>query len=166
MAKVYLFGYKAGSKMKKRVSVFDVAKAFLAMESMTHKKLQKLCYYAQAWYLAFEEKKLFNYSFEAWVHGPVCPELYQEYKDCGYFDIPMEKSIPENLTGEKLQFIQEIFNTYGEFTGDQLEALTHSELPWREARKGLEEWMPSHNNINEKTMEDFYYGTYQAQQEE
>lgn len=31
-------------------TVFDVAEWFLSKESMTNKKLQKLCCYAQAWY--------------------------------------------------------------------------------------------------------------------
>ena len=32
-----------------KVTVFDVAQWFLAKESMTHKKLQKLIYYYYAW---------------------------------------------------------------------------------------------------------------------
>ena len=30
-------------------NIMDVARLFLSQESMSHKKLQKLCYYAQAW---------------------------------------------------------------------------------------------------------------------
>ena len=54
-----------------------VAQYFLSKESMSHKKLQKLCYYAQAWYLANYGKPLMPNRFEAWVHGPVSPDLYR-----------------------------------------------------------------------------------------
>lgn len=37
-----------------KYSVFDVANWFLAHETMMHKKLQKLCYYAQAWFYALK----------------------------------------------------------------------------------------------------------------
>ena len=73
-------------------TVFDVANWFLSKESMTPKKLQKLVYYAYSWYLTLvnESKddltaKLFTSRLEAWVHGPVFPELYQKYK--GYSSI-------------------------------------------------------------------------------
>ena len=47
-------------------------------------KLQKLVYYAQAWHLALRDVPLFEEDFEAWVHGPVIPALYQEYKKFGW----------------------------------------------------------------------------------
>jgi len=37
---------------------------------ITNKKLQKLLYYSQAWYLVFNKKPLFKDKIEAWVHGP------------------------------------------------------------------------------------------------
>jgi len=35
-----------------KTSVLNIAQCFLSKQGMTHKKLQKLCYYAQAWHLA------------------------------------------------------------------------------------------------------------------
>ena len=53
---------------------------------MTHKKLQKLCYYAYSWFIYMEnddieniENRLFEEKFQAWVHGPVNYELYLKY---------------------------------------------------------------------------------------
>ena len=43
-----------------------IAKWFLSKQSMEHKKLQKLCYYAQAWHCALEGKTLFSETIE---HG-------------------------------------------------------------------------------------------------
>jgi uncharacterized phage-associated protein len=56
-------------------TIQQIAQWFLCKESMTHKKLQKLCYYAQAWNLALHNSELFEDRFEAWVHGPVSPVL-------------------------------------------------------------------------------------------
>jgi uncharacterized phage-associated protein len=150
--------------MEKKITIFDVAKTFLTMESMQHKKLQKLCYYAQAWHLALRKKRLFDNKFEAWIHGPVCPELYQEYKEYGWNPIPKEDRLPENIDKETMEFLEDVFNTYGEFNGDQLEYLSHQEKPWKEARNGLEEWEPSNNEIDEDIMRDYYWSVYEAYQ--
>ena len=85
---------------KRRGDIFDLADAFLSIESMTHKKLQKLCYYAKAWYLALYDENLVNEAFEAWVHGAVQPDLYQKYKPYGFNYIPRvfnTKDIPEEF---------------------------------------------------------------------
>jgi uncharacterized phage-associated protein len=36
-------------------------------EVLTNRKLQKLLYYAQAWYLALENRALFAEDFQAWA---------------------------------------------------------------------------------------------------
>jgi len=62
-------------------TIFHVAKYFLdKLGPMSVWKLQKLCYYAQAWSLVWDEKPLFQEDFQAWSNGPVCPELYQIHK--------------------------------------------------------------------------------------
>lgn len=68
---------------KNQRSIFDMAEAFLSIESMTHMKLQKLCYYAKAWYLAIYGENIITEPFEAWVSGAVQPLLYHKYKIYG-----------------------------------------------------------------------------------
>lgn len=117
-------------------SILDVARLFLSYESMTHKKLEKLCYYAQAWHYTLTGKRLVCNEFQAWVHGPVCPELYLQFRKWGYMDIPQVEG-PVNLANKRSQEIVElVYRTYGHLTGDQLEALATSESPWNRARKG------------------------------
>jgi uncharacterized phage-associated protein len=144
------------------ITVFDISDVFLNMEEMTNKKLQKLCYYSQAWHLAFYKKSLVKNKFEAWVHGPVCPELYDKYKVYGWDNIPRVFAVPENIDGDIYEFLEQIFETYGKFSGDQLETLTHSELPWKQAREELEEWEPSHNIISEEIMLSYYRKVYES----
>lgn len=117
--------------------ITEVAKYFLTKESMTHKKLQKLCYYAQAWYLANFDEPLMQTRFEAWVHGPVSPELYSNYRDWGWLRIRQDNSVHPKFTDQKIEkFLDLVYESYGRYSGDQLEAFTHQEEPWKKARAG------------------------------
>jgi uncharacterized phage-associated protein len=156
--------FDTGRRGSNMPSIFEVAKALLCIGSMTHKKLQKLCYYAQAWSLALYGEKLFNEYFEAWVHGPVCPDLYKVYKVHGWNEIPKEGSLPSCINTGHMQFLQDVYNSYSEFSGDELEILTNMEKPWLDARAGLEEWEPSLNRINTVTMQEFYRQVYENAQ--
>lgn len=135
--------------------IFDLAKAFLSIESMTHKKLQKLCYYAKAWYLAINDTNLIDDQFEAWVHGAVQPDLYQEYKMYGFGYIPLNTNI-KGIPEEFMSFAEEVFASYGDLDGDELEQLNHTEMPWKKAREGLKPWQGCNNIIEEYDMKTFY----------
>ena len=122
---------------------------------MTHKKLQKLCYYAKAWYLAIYDTLFIEERFEAWVHGAVQPTLFQKYRGYGFSYIPMNFDtigIPE----EFLSFSREIYESYGNLSGDELEQLNHSEEPWLKARDGLKPWQNSNAVITEESMKSYY----------
>jgi uncharacterized phage-associated protein len=56
-------------------------------DTVSHKKLQKLLYYVEAWNLVHLDSPLLDEDFEAWVHGPVVPELYHVLKEFGFNDI-------------------------------------------------------------------------------
>ena len=140
-------------------TIFDVANFFLSKEEMTHKKLQKLCYYAQAWYCALHQgEPLVDAEFQAWVHGPVAPELYSRYADRGWSPIPKIDSKPQ-MREETMEFLDMVYNTYEDLDGDDLEYLTHQESPWINARKGLEALTPSRN-----VMHEYYLSLYQEEQ--
>ena len=62
-------------------NVFDAARYILLKTGeISTWKLQKLCYYAQAWTLAWTGKPLFPEDFEAWRNGPVCRPLFVRHK--------------------------------------------------------------------------------------
>lgn len=152
------------TSFQKQSIIFEVSQWFLKHEPMSHKKLQKLCYYAYAWFLVFFNdkesmsdhlNKLCPIGFEAWIHGPVSQELYQYYKNYGWNDIPsVDSSV--NLTSDVEDLLNQVWETYGHFTADQLEQLTHSEDPWLEARKGLGVDEPSKKIINDNTILSYY----------
>ena len=144
-----------GDVTKKFGDVFDLANAFLCIDSMTHKKLQKLCYYAKAWYLAINDTNLISEQFEAWVHGAVQPDLYQRCKVYGFGYIPLCNNTQE-IPEEFLTFSREIYDSYGDLNGDELEQLNHTEMPWKNARENLKPWQGSNNIIKESDMKKFY----------
>lgn len=148
--------FSGEEKIRNVVSdVNTIANYFLSEESMSPKKLQKICYYAYSWYLTLYDKCLFDDGkFQAWVHGPVNPKLYDKYKGYGWREIPTnDKPV---LDDELKDFLETILNTFSEFNGDQLENMTHNETPWIEARVGLEPEMPSNNVISDETIKLFY----------
>lgn len=135
--------------------IFALAKAFLSISKMTNKKLQKLCYYAKAWYLALYDCNLISEQFQAWVHGAVQPALYQKYKQYGYGDIPQFTNI-QDIPEEFLSFAREIYASYGHLTGDELEKINHQEMPWLVARGACKPWENCDNEISEENMKLFY----------
>lgn len=140
-------------------SIFDVANWFLTKERMTHKKLQKLCYYAQAWSYAIQPEPITNAIFEAWVHGPVCRELYNKYHPYGfdYLPQPNKASVFDYATED---FLGSVWETYGDQTANALEALSHSEPPWQKARLGLSPDEPSDVRIDPDDMMKYYRSIY------
>lgn len=157
MARV--INFRGGSKMP---SVFDVANYFLKIvdrdsgSSITHLKLQKLVYYAQAWHLVFTGEKMFNEEIQAWVHGPVCPELFKRYADFKYDNLPEpDKQIP-NFDDEEKETLEAVWDAYGDFDGKYLEELTHEEEPWLEARKGYAPGEHCQVKISTDTMKEYY----------
>lgn len=143
----------------------DVADWFLLKENMSNKKIQKLCYYAQAWSLAKLDTDIStNCTFEAWVHGPVNMKLYKKFKSFGWRSLKIVESDIKMVTdkvnavfcAEQKEVLEAVWDTYGMLSADELEALTHEEKPWKEQRKGLNPFENSRNEISVETMKEFY----------
>lgn len=131
---------------------------------MTHKKVQKLCYYAQAWYCAlYDGSPLFGDEIQAWVHGPVIPALYPLYADYKWMQIPQAKVCPA-LPEDAVAVLEAVYNTYGELSGDELERLTHAEEPWNAARGDCKPWTPCNTPISHASMRRFYRDLYDQSQ--
>lgn len=139
-------------------SVFDVAKYILhELGSMSTWKLQKLCYYAQAWSLAWTETPLFDEDFEAWANGPVCRELF--YAHQGKFVVGESDFIRgsiDNLTEDAIDTINVILRDYGNMAPFELRELSHSEEPWIIARNGLPEGARCNTVIKKSDMGKYY----------
>lgn len=143
-------------------------------------KLQKILYYEQAWHMVGFERKnqLFACAPEAWVNGPVYPEIYRIYKDmvpgmCDhlkYEHFLNDGETPEGkvhdlmgrmkLTDEEIALTERVIMLYGSRTQNQLILLTHSEMPWSEKREGLMPYDYSDRPISLDTMYEYYKARY------
>lgn len=138
------------------VNVFDVAKYILQKQgTMSTMKLQKLVYYSQAWSLVWDEEPLFGQDIEAWANGPVVRELYLAHKgiflikDLRYGDI-------SKLNDNQIETIDSVLKFYGDKSGAWLSDLTHSEMPWINARKGYNDNEICYESINLDDIYNYY----------
>lgn len=141
--------------------VFDVADWFLSKEPMTHKKVQKLTYYYKAWgWALYNQDMIPGYEFQAWVHGPVSPELFQKYKGNFWMDLPQTPDNSHVFNARELSLLSSVWETYGGMSANALEVQTHLEEPWRRARGGLPENVNCENVISWEVMRDYYRSVY------
>ena len=138
-------------------------------DTISHKKLQKLLYYVEAWHLVNFNNPILNEDFQAWVHGPVVPELYHKLKEFGFNDLKVVNDEFETVDGkinsiilknkisdETIEFVYSVLDRYGSLTSFELELLSHSEAPWLEARQDYPPHKPCTNIISKDRMKAFY----------
>jgi uncharacterized phage-associated protein len=131
-------------------------------------KLHKLLYYCQAWNLAFGRGRLFQSSFQAWVHGPVSREIYDRFVQSKALYSPVSTNDvragfdPGALPEHERAVLNSVLEVYAPLSGDQLEEMTHREDPWIEARAGVAPAARSENIISEATMQRFYAARLEA----
>jgi len=117
----------------------DVARYFLTLMSeengdlISNLKLQKLVYYAQGSSLALLKRPLFPEPIEAWLHGPVVPVLYDEYKKYDSGPIPRPQDVYfERYDEESQALLNEVYSVFGQYSAWKLANMTHEEAPWKE----------------------------------
>lgn len=165
------------------MKALDISKYVLAFfdefgDHTTNKKLQKLIYYIEAWGLVYTGS-IIDEDFEAWVHGPVIPEVYQNYKGYGYSQIILGyadgdssskrlKVIKKDLAlpNKTESLINAVLTKYGALSSLQLELLSHSEKPWQEARKGLSPVDHSSAVIDKNLMKEYYSSLVNGEKKE
>lgn len=127
-----------------------------AGEAITHLKVQKLVYYADAWYLANFDRPLVKEEFEAWAHGPVARAVFQKYRDNGYEALPPERA--RTVPAEVVSFLEAIHKEYGKFGAKTLERMTHKEDPWKVTRGDLPPEAKCDRPITKLLTRNYYAG--------
>ena len=137
-------------------NVLDVAAYILKKRrTMTTMKLQKLVYYAQAWSLVWDERRLFRDRIEAWASGPVVPRLYRAHK--GKYRVSrIRRGRTSALTKTQKETVNAVLSYYGRKSAQWLRDLTHLEAPWREAREGLQPGDRGQQVITPAAMAEYY----------
>ncbi|TYQ29844.1 Panacea domain-containing protein [Pseudanabaena sp. UWO310] len=152
-----------GENMASQYTALNVAQYILHIanhegQSLDPLKLGKLVYYVQSWSLVFKGEPIFDDVIEAWTHGPVVSQVYQEYKKFGYKKISTLAIAYPNFGDEEALIIREVWDKYKHLSGRQLEKQTHNESPWQEARKraNVNHQDSSKEPILPKDMKAFY----------
>ncbi len=139
--------------MSIKYSADDTANYFLwkaqneEQELLSNMKLQKLIYYAQGLHLTLYDVPLFDDKIEAWTYGPVVPDLYHSYKHCEAGGIPADSNFdPSIIDDDTKDFLDEIYEIFGQFSAIRLLEIAHSDKCWIDAGIGNE---ISHESMRE-----------------
>lgn len=137
----------------------DVTKRILYVaqtngDLITNLKMQKLLYYAQAWFMVNNNKKvLFDDEIQAWQFGPIVPSVYNKLKKFKYNPISMDLSDEnwKSLSKKQTVFIEDFCKFFFKFSATELVSMSHNETPWKEAfKKG------QYSKISEDSMYEYY----------
>ena len=138
-------------------TIFDVAKYIInRCGAMSAMKLQRLCYYAQAWSLAWNDAPLFLENFEAWESGPVCPELFRATQ--GKYPVTADTIAGDgdNLSESEKDVINEILSHYAKYDAQWLSQLACMELPWKKVKNKIRENPDCDRNIPKECIRLYY----------
>lgn len=137
-------------------TVHDVAAYILSREgNLSTMKLQKLCYYAQGWHLAWHGEKLFEEPIEAWRMGPVCPALYKYHR--GEASVSTwTRGSKEALAPHQAGTVNIVVDFYQPFSGFDLGNRTHSERPWLDAWESVAPQWRGRTQISVETLRDYF----------
>ncbi|MBX9843237.1 MAG: DUF4065 domain-containing protein [Xanthobacteraceae bacterium] len=95
--------------------------------------LEKLVYYAQAFYLALEDEPLFGDAIEAWKWGPVVPDVYRRYQAFGADPIVIASDAAISVSRQVSEFLEQVVDFFRRHTAVNLSKATHLETPWLDA---------------------------------
>lgn len=101
-------------------------------ERISEMKLHKLLYFTQRESLIQLGEPLFNEEFLAWKYGPVIPSIRNLYAQDQLIDVPDSKW--EEANKSVLDFV---FSHYAPKEAWSLSDLSHGEISWQRARRGL-----------------------------
>jgi uncharacterized phage-associated protein len=124
---------------KPHYSAKDIANYFLFkaqsdnQELFSNLKIQKLVYYAQGLHLVLRNLPLFKEEIRAWKYGPVVAELYNAFKIHGVEGISPDLSFnPDSIDSKTQNFLNEIYDVFGQFSALRLMELSHTDQCWKE----------------------------------
>lgn len=143
--------------MSAKYRAINIAEYFLwkaqedDQELLSNMKLQKLIYYAQGLHLSLNDSELFEEKVEAWTYGPVVSELYHIYKEHASRGIPANPDFdPLSIDQDTRDFLDEIYEVFGQFSAIRLMELAHSDECWQDVAIGDEITVDSMKGCFEK----------------
>ena len=151
--------------LKNHQSADPVADYFLtaisgqAGDYISNLKLQKLCYLAQGFHLAYFDCPIFDDEIQAWAHGPVVVDLYHRFKRYKWrpIDLSACTTCPaDDLNEDALNILSEVWRVYGQWSARQLENFTHKHPPWIEAYGDRKAGAACDEVISQQAIKDYF----------
>lgn len=122
--------------------IYQIVNWFLNQTSednpITHLALQKLLYFSQSWNKVWNGQWLFEDECEAWVHGAVYRNVYDEFKKFRYMPLP-KVSTEVRLEEKEIEVLEFVKKYYFDiYSAKTLETICHLEQPYELAKEILE----------------------------
>lgn len=111
-------------------SVFVAAKYLgeKAGWNLSHLEMQKMLYIAQMFHLGRHARALIKGNFEAWIYGPVHPDLYHRLKMFGSSPVAfVSTTVGRELSDTESGLLEEVLDAFGDAAPGKLVAITHWE---------------------------------------
>lgn len=124
---------------------------------ITNMSLQKLLYYVEAFTEVLLHKRLFDNRCEAWIYGPVYPEIYNKYKSFGKAQIIIdEANLSDSLDSSITDIIDFVLSQFAIYNGVTLKDLSHAEAPWKNAHAGYAAKEHCTEQISHEAITDYF----------
>lgn len=124
--------------------------------------MQKALYYAQGFSSALFGEFMFCEDCEAWVHGPVYRTVYGSSKIKAEIEGQERESddsgvyVSSVLTPKDICVLDAVIVAFSSYSGSVLRNFTHREAPWKQARDGIADDIPSDKIISRESIKAFF----------
>jgi len=147
---------------RKPITANDVADWFINRvdrnggDIITPEVVQRLVYFAQAWYLANTGRPMFKDEIQAWATGPMVPSIFERFEHLAAASLPDIENARE-IRGDRAELLEQVQEEYGSYSRRKLGELAREEgSPWHQMRQGLAPEAHSERVIEKDGMKKFY----------
>lgn len=139
---------------------------------VTQITLQKVLYFAHAWFLSRQDVPLVDEQFEAWPYGPVLRSVHEQFRKWGdepirsratrlNFESGSQERVPYVFDEPTTSALERIFDFYARYEPFALVEMTHEEGgPWdrvfREGKRSARVGMIISNNSIRDHFSNYY----------
>jgi len=124
---------------------------------LTHMKLQKLCFYAYGWWLAYNPDPILTEGPEVWQYGPVFSSLYNVLSTKRSEPIATPQSATPNDDPLPIQWVDWIWQRYGNLPSMALSNMTHEVgTPWQIEAALHNYRVPRHHRIPDEVIRQYF----------
>lgn len=146
-----VFSYTSEGDITMRYKAMDIARYIVNKcvednRPVSNLQLQKILYYVQINFMRLLSEPAFDDEIEAWQYGPVVPEVYYEFADCGGTDIYRTYPSAQNLfrNNNEKQIVDKVITLCLRLNPWELVERTHRpNTPWARVYKGFPDVIPN-----------------------